>query len=105
MELRDQVIPADSLAARLAEIPGWQGDTTGISREYPIGWDAAVAVASRLGPLAVEMAHRPDLDIRWTGLRVFMTTHTAGDVVTELDLAMAARVDALVEAAGAGPAR
>jgi 4a-hydroxytetrahydrobiopterin dehydratase len=41
------------------------------------------------------MAHRPDLDIRWTGLHVFMTTHTAGDVLTELDLAMAARLDAI----------
>ena len=44
------------------------------------------------------MAHRPDLDIRWTGLHVFMTTHTAGDVVTELDLATAARLDAIAAA-------
>ena len=98
MELRDQVIPAADLPQRLAALPGWQGGTSGISCEYPIGWDAAVTVASQLGPLAVEMAHRPDLDIRWTGLRVFMTTHTAGDVVTELDLAMAARIDAIAAA-------
>jgi 4a-hydroxytetrahydrobiopterin dehydratase len=96
MELRDQVISSADLPQRLAALPGWQGDTSGISREYPIGWDAAVTVASQLGPLAVEMAHRPDLDIRWTGLRVFMTTHTAGDAVTELDLAMATRIDAIV---------
>ena len=95
MELRDQVISAVDLPGRLAALPGWRGDTSGISREYPIGWDAAVTVASQLGPLAVEMAHRPDLDIRWTGLRVFMTTHTAGDVVTELDLTTAARIDAI----------
>jgi 4a-hydroxytetrahydrobiopterin dehydratase len=95
MELRDQVISGTGLPDRLASLAGWQGDASGISREYPIGWDAAVAVVSEIGPLAVEMAHRPDLDIRWTGLRVFLTTHTAGDVVTELDLAMAARLDAI----------
>lgn len=55
----------------------------------------------QIASLAVEMAHRPDLDIRWTGLRVFMTTHTAGDVVTELDLAMAARLDVIAAARGA----
>jgi 4a-hydroxytetrahydrobiopterin dehydratase len=96
MELRDQVIPEASLPGRLAALPGWEGNAGGISREYPVGWDAAVAVAAGIGSLAVEMAHRPDLDVRWTGLRVFMTTHTAGDVVTELDLAMAARLDAVV---------
>lgn len=61
----------------------------------------AVALAAKIGPLAVELAHCPDLDIRWNGLHVFMTTHTARDVVTELDLAMAARLDAIA----AGPAR
>ena len=104
MELRDQLISAEDLPGRLAELDGWQGDTGGISREYPVGWDAAVAMAVRTGMLAVEMAHRPDLDIRWTGLRVFMTTHTAGDVVTELDLAMAGRIDAIAAAHGAKPA-
>jgi 4a-hydroxytetrahydrobiopterin dehydratase len=98
MELRDQVITAADLPERLAALGGWQGGTGGISREYPVGWDAAVVMAVRIGTLAVEMAHRPDLDIRWTGLRVFMTTHTAGDVVTELDLAMAARLNAIAAA-------
>jgi pterin-4a-carbinolamine dehydratase len=32
-----------------------------------------------------------------------MTTHTAGDVVTELDLAMAAAINAIAEAGGAVP--
>ena len=98
MELRDQVIAAADLPGRLAALPGWEGDASGISREYPVGWDAAVAMTARIGMLAVEMAHRPDLDIRWTGLHVFMTTHTAGDVVTELDLATAARLDAIAVA-------
>jgi 4a-hydroxytetrahydrobiopterin dehydratase len=100
MELRDQVIHAEDLPARLAALPGWHGETTGISRDYPAGWDAAAAMVPEIAAVAVEMAHRPDLDIRWSALRVFMTTHTAGDVVTELDLAMAARLDAIAAAHG-----
>jgi 4a-hydroxytetrahydrobiopterin dehydratase len=95
MELRDQVIAAADVPGRLSALPGWKGDTAGITREYGIGWDSAAAVIPQIAALAVEMAHRPDLDIRWTGLHVFMTTHTAGDVLTELDLAMAARLDAI----------
>lgn len=95
MELRDQVIPAASLPERLAALPGWQGDASGIARDYPVGWDAAAAAVPRIAALAAQMEHRPDLDIRWAALRVFLTTHTAGDVVTELDLAMAARLDAI----------
>ena len=49
----------------------------------------------KVAALAVELEHRPDLDIRWGGLHVFLTTHTAGDVPTELDLTMAARLDTL----------
>jgi len=100
MALRDQVIPAAELAGRLEALPGWHGDTAGISKEYPVGWDAAVRVVADAGPLAVELAHRPDMDVRWTGLRVFLTTHTTGDVVTELDLVTAARLDALAAAHG-----
>ena len=93
MALRDQVIPAGELDARLAALPGWHGDSSGIEKEYAIGWDAAVRMATDMGPLAIELEHRPDMDVRWTGLRVFLTTHTAGDVVTELDLVTAARLD------------
>lgn len=100
MALRDQVISTADLPARLAALPGWHGDTSGISRDYPAGWDTAAAMVPDIAALAVEMAHRPDLDIRWSALRVFMTTHTAGDVVTELDLATAARLDAIAAAHG-----
>ena len=104
MALRDQIISPADLPERLAALPGWHGDTSGISRDYRAGWDAAAAMVPQIAALAVEMAHRPDLDIRWSALRVFMTTHTAGDVVTELGLAVAARLDAIAAARGVADA-
>jgi 4a-hydroxytetrahydrobiopterin dehydratase len=100
MALRDQIIAAADLTGRLAALPGWEGDISGIGKDYPIGWDTAAAITPQVAALAVELEHRPDLDIRWTGLHVFLTTHTAGDVVTELDLMMAARLDAIASASG-----
>jgi hypothetical protein len=39
MALRDEVIPAGDLQARLAALGGWHGDTGGIRKDYRIGYD------------------------------------------------------------------
>ncbi len=44
-----------------------------------------IQIVTEIGQAAIELEHRPDIDIRWDQLRIFMTTPTAGDVVTELD--------------------
>lgn len=41
------------------------------------------------------------MDHRWDHLHITMTTHTAGDVVTELDFLTAERIDAIVAEHGA----
>jgi 4a-hydroxytetrahydrobiopterin dehydratase len=102
MALRDEIIPASELHGRLAAIPGWH-TTDGISivRTYEIGYDDAIRAVTEIGHAAVELEHRPDIDIRWAGLTVYLTTHTAGDVVTELDFLTAARVDEIAGRHGA----
>jgi 4a-hydroxytetrahydrobiopterin dehydratase len=101
MAPRDEIIPDGELSARLAALDGWHGDASGISRTYVIGYDAAVRAVAEIGEAAVELEHRPDIDIRWAGLTVHLTTHTAGDVVTELDFLTAARVDDIAARHGA----
>ena len=93
MAPRDEIIPAAELAERLAALDGWHGDTSGIAKTYAIGYDSAIRAVAEIGVAAVELEHRPDLDIRWAGLTVYLTTHTAGNVVTELDMLTAARLD------------
>jgi 4a-hydroxytetrahydrobiopterin dehydratase len=102
MALRDEIIPAGELAARLAALGGWRGDTSGIRRDYQIAYDDAIRAVGQIGQVAVELEHRPDIDIRWDKLTIYLTTHTAGDVVTELDLVTAGRIDQLAERHGAG---
>ncbi len=103
MAPRDEIITAGRLRDRLAALEGWRGDTAGISKDYRIDYDTAIRITGEIGQAAVELEHRPDIDIRWDRLRIFLTTHTARDVVTELDFLLAARIDAIAAAYGAKP--
>lgn len=101
MAPRDEIIPAADLVARLATFDGWHGSTMGISKTYAIDYDEAIQAVGAIGLAAVELEHRPDIDIRWDKLTVYLTTHTAGDVVTELDFLLAERIDQITAAHGA----
>ena len=42
------------------------------------------------------MDHHPDIDIRWRTLRLVLCTHSAGGRITDLDVELARRIDAIV---------
>jgi 4a-hydroxytetrahydrobiopterin dehydratase len=98
---RDEVLTAGQVSERLATLEGWHGDTSGISKDYQVDYDTAILMVSDIGQAAIELEHRPDIDIRWAGLHICMTTHTAGDVVTELDFLLVTRIDEIAAAHGA----
>jgi len=58
------------------------------------GIDDVTAIAR----VAEEMDHHPDIDIRWRNLTFRLSTHSAHGV-TGLDIALAERIDAIVDAA------
>jgi 4a-hydroxytetrahydrobiopterin dehydratase len=49
----------------------------------------------RIGFVAEQVDHHPDVDLRWRTLHLVLVTHSAGGV-TELDLDLARRIDALL---------
>lgn len=101
MAPRDEIITAAELPGRLTALERWHGGTAGISKTYSIDYDTAIHVVGEIGQAAIELEHRPDIDIRWDQLTVYLTTHTAGDVVTELDFLLIARIDAIAARYGA----
>ena len=58
------------------------------------GFPAALDYAMAVGALAEEADHHPDIDIRWRTVRLALVTHDVGGI-TELDLELARRIDAL----------
>ncbi|RCG30021.1 4a-hydroxytetrahydrobiopterin dehydratase [Sphaerisporangium album] len=93
-------LTSESVTERLGDT-GWSGDTAEISRTYAVEYDTAIRIVAEVGVAAIELEHRPDIDIRWDRLRFAMTTHTAGDVVTELDFALAERINEIARRHGA----
>ena len=86
----------DEISAALHGLPHWAGDGDGIRRsiELPSFRDAVSAIVA-IADVAEEMDHHPDIDLRWRTLHVAVVTHSAGGV-TELDLDLARRIDALL---------
>lgn len=100
MAPRDEVLTAGQVSERLAALEGWRGETSSVTKDFEVDYDTAIEIVAEIGKAAVELEHRPDIDIRWDRLRVSMTTHTAGDVVTELDFLLIARIDAIAGSYG-----
>ncbi|WP_197010299.1 4a-hydroxytetrahydrobiopterin dehydratase [Actinomadura viridis] len=78
-------LTAERVAERLADT-GWSGDTSEISRTFAVEYDVAMRIVAEVARVAIEMEHRPDIDIRWDRLRFAMTTHAAGDPSLVRDL-------------------
>jgi 4a-hydroxytetrahydrobiopterin dehydratase len=86
----------EDVNAALNDLPLWSGGTDGIERTIRLpSFRAAVEAIGMIADVAEEMDHHPDIDLRWTKIRVAVVTHSAGGL-TELDLALARRVDALL---------
>ena len=86
----------DEITAALDGLPSWSGDGDGIHRtaELPSFRDAVAAIVA-IADVAEEMDHHPDVDLRWRTLHLNLVSHSAGGV-TELDLELARRIDALL---------
>ncbi|HEY1174987.1 MAG TPA: 4a-hydroxytetrahydrobiopterin dehydratase [Phytomonospora sp.] len=93
-----EILDESALRDKLTDLPGWSVDGDGITRvaELPTFPDAIAAVA-RIGVVAEEMDHHPDIDIRWRTLTFRCSTHSEGGV-TAKDLDLARQIDEIVAA-------
>jgi 4a-hydroxytetrahydrobiopterin dehydratase len=89
------VLGPDVVDAALAEGLEWDRDGSEIvKRCSKQDFAGALAYVNAVGELAEAMNHHPDIDIRWNTVTLRLTTHSAGGI-TEADLKLARRIDAL----------
>lgn len=82
----------DITAAGLA---GWEYADKAIHRKFETDdFAAALDLTNRIGALAEEANHHPDLELGWGRVVVHLSSHDAGGV-TDRDVALATRIDAL----------
>ncbi|MBX7265406.1 4a-hydroxytetrahydrobiopterin dehydratase [Micromonospora sp. Llam7] len=92
-----EVLTAEAVQDELGGLTGWSGDHAGITRTVELAsFPDAIAVVDRVAATAEELDHHPDIDIRWRAVTFRCVTHSAGGV-TGLDLALARRIDQIVE--------
>jgi 4a-hydroxytetrahydrobiopterin dehydratase len=86
----------DEVDAALRALPLWSGDTGGLHRTVQLAsFPAAVAAIVAIADVAEELDHHPDVDLRFRTLHLTLVSHSAQGV-SELDLELARRIDALL---------
>ncbi len=91
-----QTLPPEDIAARIDGTP-WRQEDGAIVRDLQVAdFAAAMAVANAVAQAAEVAGHHPDILVHgWNGVRLTLSTHSAGGV-TEADLALAATIDELI---------
>ncbi|MBI1952848.1 MAG: 4a-hydroxytetrahydrobiopterin dehydratase [Candidatus Omnitrophica bacterium] len=75
-------------------VPGWELKDGAIVKLYKFkDFQEALTFVNRVGALAEEADHHPDIDIRWNKVTLRLSTHSAGGL-TDKDFALARAIDA-----------
>ncbi len=73
----------------------WQEVHNTLVKEFSFAdFKTALAFVNKIGELAEEVNHHPDVELGWGRVKVMLTTHDAGGV-TDKDRDLAAKIDAL----------
>jgi 4a-hydroxytetrahydrobiopterin dehydratase len=89
------------ITERLAGLPGWSRDGNTITRTFAHTYHECVHLAMYVAAKAREVGHHPDILITWQRITFRITTHDAGDRLTEADFALARHIDTIAAGHGA----
>jgi 4a-hydroxytetrahydrobiopterin dehydratase len=79
----------------LATVPDWEIVSGELVKTFQFkDFRAALGFVNRVGELAEEASHHPDIDIRYNRVRLGLSTHDAGGITVK-DFDLAARVEKL----------
>ena len=82
--------------SRLKTVPGWKVETGELVRTFQFrDFRASMAFVNKLADLAEEAGHHPDIDIRYSNVRLALVTHDQGGI-TGKDFDLAAKADKLI---------
>ena len=86
----------------LAELSGWAVDAGRLTRGYSFPKHLpAAAMVIHIAAVQEELGHHADLTLSYNTLGVAVNTHSVGGKITELDVALARRIEALAPTHGA----
>lgn len=75
----------------------WQQKDNTLYRLFEFkNFSEAFAFMTQVALIAESMNHHPKWTNEWNKVEIWLSTHDAGDIVTEKDKALAKKIDALV---------
>lgn len=95
MNLEYRKLDDAEIAAGLASLDGWSLENGQIAKTYSFAtYPEGPAFAVRVGELAEELNHHPDMLVTWCKVRVSVNTHDVGGI-SPYDFELARRVDGI----------
>ena len=92
-----------SLEAQIEQLPGWMHTDNMIHKTFRFtNFTEAMGWTIRVAFLAEAHGHHPDIDIRYNRATLALTTHDAGNQVTQKDIELARAVEQLQKASAHG---
>ena len=84
----------DDIHSALSTLEGWTFQGDAISRSFSFGsFREALSFLMRVGFEAEELNHHPEIFNVYSSVKLTLTTHDAGNKVTEKDLDLARRIN------------
>ena len=85
----------DQIEEALAALPGWEWSENKLKKGFTLGnFREAVSFIVRLSFEAEALNHHPELYNVYNKVRVEVTTHDAGNLVTDMDVQLARAIEA-----------
>ena len=90
-----QKLTDDQIRAELATLSGWSRDGDAITKTFAFKRFAdGIGFVQRIAVAADAADHHPDIDIRYTKIRIALSTHDAGGI-TAADVKLARQINSL----------
>ncbi len=83
----------EDIQSQLVTVPDWQIESGELVRTFLFkDFRASLAFVNKVGEIAEDSGHHPDIDIRYNKVRLALVTHDAGGI-TQKDFDLAAGAD------------
>ena len=90
-----KILDADQLTTAVKGLDGWTTADKLLKKHFKFeNFAAALSFVNQVGGLAEEADHHPDITFGWGYVDIALTTHDRGGV-TDVDVALAAKIDAI----------
>ncbi|MDX1438297.1 MAG: 4a-hydroxytetrahydrobiopterin dehydratase [Rubricoccaceae bacterium] len=91
-----EVLSDDKIRQALSDLDGWELRGSAITKAFSFGsFQEAVAFIVRMSYICEAHNHHPELTNVYNQVTLSFSTHDAGDVITDRDVAVASEIDTL----------